>query len=153
MRDTSRSGSGLADRLHSAAIQMLRRVRRDDERSGLTAARLSALSVLVFGGPMRISSLARAEQVRTPTMTPIVAALERDGLVSRETDASDARAVIVRATPRGARLMAEGRARRVALLASELRRLSPAERRTLDQAGRILHRLFGADGGTRRRRP
>jgi DNA-binding MarR family transcriptional regulator len=102
--------------------------------------------VLAFGGPMRITSLARAEQVRTPTMTPIVAALERDGLVTRARDASDARAAILRATPRGARLMAEGRARRVALLASDLDRLSPAERRTLDRAAAILQRLFAPDG-------
>src|SRR5262245_2475270 len=76
----------LADRLHSFAIHLLRRVRREDERSGLGPARLSALSVIVFGGPLRISALAQAEQVRLPTMTPIVAALERDGLIEREPD-------------------------------------------------------------------
>lgn len=131
-----------ADRLHSAAIHLLRRVRREDESSGLGPARLSALSVIVFAGPIRISELARAEQVRTPTMTAIVAALERAGLVTRETDASDARAVVLRATARGTRLLAEGRSRRVRLLAGELRSLSAAEQQSLHDAADVLLRLF-----------
>ena len=139
----------LADELHSAAIHLLRRVRRDDESVGLSAARLSALSVVVFGGPIRISGLARAEQVRTASMTPLVAALERDGLITRESDPSDARAVILRATAKGAKLMAEGRARRVANLAAELRDLSAADRATLQRAARILTSAFTR--GTARR--
>ena len=136
--------SSLADDLHSAAIRLLRRVRREDEAVGLSAARLSALSVIVFGGPVRISALARAEQVQTPTMTPIVAALEHDGLITREVDPSDGRAVILRATAKGARLMAEGRRRRVANLADVLRPLGVAEQATLRQAAAILHRTFTA---------
>lgn len=131
---------GLADRLHSAAIHLLRRVRREDDRTGLSAARLSALSVVVYGGPLRISALARAEQVRTPTMTPIVAALEQDGLLVRVADPSDARATLVKATARGARVMNEGRARRVALLASELASLAREEQDTLRRAAEILER-------------
>ena len=133
----------LADRLHSAAIHLLRRVRRVDDASGLSPARLSALSVVVFAGPIRISALATAEQVRTPTMTPIVAALERDGLVTRESDTSDARAALLRATPKGARLMAEGRARRVAALAAELNELPPGDLTALERAVAILEGLPG----------
>ena len=139
----SRSPAILADRLHSAAIHLLRRVRRVDDASGLSAARLSALSVIVFAGPLRVSALANAEQVRTPTMTPIVAALEHDGLVTRESDASDARAALLRATPKGARLMAEGRARRVAALAAELNDLSETDLAALERAIGILEKLPG----------
>ena len=137
------SVTDLADRLHSAALHLLRRVRREDERTGLGPARLSALSVVVFGGPLRISALARAEQVRVPTMTPIVAALERDGLITREADPADARATLVRATPRGARLMAEGRARRVAAVAGMLRDLSSRERASVASAVEVLERRIG----------
>ena len=133
----------LADRLHSAAIHLLRRVRREDDVTGLSAARLSALSVVVFGGPIRISALARAEHVRTPTMTPIVAALEAEGLITRETDSSDARASLLRATARGARLMTEARGRRVALLASDLEQLPSSDRNRLLRAVDILERLAG----------
>jgi DNA-binding MarR family transcriptional regulator len=140
-RVPSDAQTALADRLHSAAIHLLRRVRRVDAAAGLSAARLSALSVIAFAGPIRISALASAEQVRTPTITPIVASLEREGLVTRESDASDARAALLRATPRGIRLMGEGRARRVALLAAELATLSAADRAVLDRAVGILERL------------
>jgi DNA-binding MarR family transcriptional regulator len=131
-----------ADRLHAAAIHLLRRVRHEDEAAGLGPARLSALSVVVFGGPIRVTALARAEQVRAPTMTPIVAALERDGLLTRAADAADARAVVLRATPKGRRLLAEGRRRRVRRLAADLRALDRDERRTVRAAADVLLALF-----------
>src|SRR5437763_14618229 len=86
----------LADRLHSAAIHLLRRVRRADDASGLPAPQLSALSVIVFGGPITLGALAAAEQVRPPTITKLVATLENAGLVEREVDAEDRRVVRVR---------------------------------------------------------
>jgi DNA-binding MarR family transcriptional regulator len=135
------SQAELADALHSAAIHLLRRLRREDEKTGLSPARLSALSVVVFGGPMRISDLARAEQVKTPTITPVVAALERDGLITRQADQRDARAVILRATTMGEKLMTEGRARRVAVLAAELRRLPLKDRTVLRRAATLLQQL------------
>jgi DNA-binding MarR family transcriptional regulator len=128
----------LADSLHSTSIHLLRRLRKADSATGLSPARLSALSVVVFGGPLRISDLARAEQVKTPTITPIVAALENDGLIVRETDLSDARAAVLRATPKGQKLMAEGRARRVAQLTIALRGLSASQRATLREATALL---------------
>lgn len=131
----------LAERLHSGAIHLLRRLRREDSATGLSPARLSALSVLVFGGPMRISDLARAEQVKTPTITPIVAALEALELITRVKDDQDARASVVRATPRGQKLMEEGRARRVAALAADLRRLTAEDRAVLARAAALLHEL------------
>jgi DNA-binding MarR family transcriptional regulator len=138
---TPRSVDSLADALHSAAIHLLRRVRRVDTESGLSPARLSALSVVVFGGPLRISDLARAEQVRTPTITPIVSALERGGLITREPDERDARAAILRPTAEGRALMARGRARRVAALARELRKLSAADRALLRRAAELMQQL------------
>ena len=91
-----------------AAIHLLRRIRKVDEASGLSAARLSALSVLVSGGATTIGGLARAEQVSAPTMSRLVSGLERDGFVVRETDEGDARAVRVRATAKGTRVLQEG---------------------------------------------
>src|SRR4051812_49977548 len=83
--------AALADRLHSAAIHLLRHLRKEDDASGLSAPRLSALSVVVFGGPLSLGALARAEQVRPPTMTRIVTGLQRDGLVTRKGDLRDRR--------------------------------------------------------------
>ena len=72
----------VADRLHSAAIRLLRRVRVVDNETGLSAPKLSALSVLHFGGAMSLSALAKAEQVRAPTMSKLVGDLEADGLIA-----------------------------------------------------------------------
>src|SRR5881275_3221952 len=101
----------LADRLHSAAIHLLRRLRRQDDASGLPAPQLSALSVIVFGGPITLGALAAAEQVRPPTITRVVATLEESGLVVRETDDADRRVARVKATAKGTRLLQEGRQR------------------------------------------
>ena len=82
----------MADRLHSAAIHLLRRLRVEDEALGISAPRLSALSVLVFAGPRRVGELAEAEQVEPPTMTRLVDGMERDGYVVRGPDPDDRRA-------------------------------------------------------------
>ena len=120
----------VANRLHSAAIHLLRHVRRQDEALGVGPAQLSALSVLVFGGPRRLGALAAAEQVKPPTMSRIVAALERLGLATGVTDPADRRSVVVQATTRGKRVLLRGRRRRVQALA---RRLETLERDKLDR--------------------
>jgi DNA-binding MarR family transcriptional regulator len=128
----------LADRLHSAAIHLLRRLRTSDDASGLSAPQLSVLSVLGFGGRMTLSRLAAVEQVRPPTMTRLIAQLSTTGLVRREPDPDDRRRIWVECTELGRRLMLEGRARRVAVLEADLRRLPPAEFRRLASALGIL---------------
>ncbi len=131
----------VADALHSAAIHLLRAVRKEDERSGVGPARLSALSVLVFGGAVRLTELARIEQVKPPTMTKVIAGLEASGLVKRRVDAEDARAVRLEATPRGTKLLQEGRRRRVERLAAALHELAPGEVAVLSRAAAIIERV------------
>ena len=133
----------VAEGLHSAAIHLLRWLRREDERSGLTGPRLSALSVVVFAGPVTLGELAAAEQVRPPTMTRLVHALEAEGLVTRERDAHDGRVTRLRATEAGRRLLAEGRARRVTALADQLAPLGADDRATLARAAALIERLAG----------
>ncbi len=132
----------VADRLHSVAIHLLRRVRRADAATGISPAELSALSVVVFAGPLTLGALATAEQVRPPSMTKIVKALESDGLISRVPDESDGRVAWLHATPKGEQIMRQGRSARVGLLAEWLRPLSRNERATLKEAGRILERAL-----------
>jgi DNA-binding MarR family transcriptional regulator len=103
----------LADRLHSLAIHLLRYARADDMATGLSAARLSVLSVLVFGGPRTVTDLAAAEQVAVPTMTRLLQGLEGDGYVRRRRDAADGRVVRVKATARGKRALESGRRARI----------------------------------------
>lgn len=135
----------LADKLHSAAIHLLRRLRREDDASGLPAPQLSALSVIVFGGPITLGALASAEQVRPPTITKLVATLEAAGLVKRAADPDDRRIVRVKSTARGARLLQEGRQRRVATLAASLAKLPAADRALLARAASVLEKIVRAE--------
>jgi len=132
----------LAARFHSAILHLLRRLAQEDRASGVTPARLSALSVLVFGGERTIGSLASAEGVTPPTMTRLVAGLVADGLVERTNHPTDRRAVTVRATEAGRARLLAGRDRRVAALRDLIAPLSPKERRRLDQATAIVERLL-----------
>lgn len=130
--------SDVADRLHSTAIHLLRRVRREDEATGLTGARLSALSVVVFGGPLTVGQLAAAEEVRSPTASKLVTELEALGLVTRESSLTDGRVTDVRATARGRWMLQAGRRRRVANLAARLADLGPDDLAVLERAADIL---------------
>ena len=132
----------VADRLHSAAIHLLRRVRKQDVATGEGPARLSALSVLVFGGPKTLGELAAAEQVKPPTMSRIVAGLERSHLVHIAKDPHDARRMRIRATAKGTKLLQKGRELRIAYLAGQLKKLGPEELSRLGEAVEILARLL-----------
>ena len=136
-----RSTEALAQELNSVAIHLVRRLRRADESLGVTPSRLSALSVLVFGGPRTLTDLAAAEQVSGPTMSRLVAALEAEGLVRRSAVPADRRASLLEATPAGKRLMHRGRLQRVARLSAELARLGRDDLRTLHSAVQILRSL------------
>lgn len=131
----------LATRLHAATLHFLRRVRTVDRGLPIGPAQLSALSVLVFGGPRTLGALAKAEHVKPPTMTRIVAGLEAAGLAVRQPLPGDRRAAQVRATAKGARLMARGREQRVTAVLELLAGATAAERATLSAAAEVLSRL------------
>jgi DNA-binding MarR family transcriptional regulator len=135
----------LADKLHSAAIRLLRAVRVADAETGLSAPKLSALSVLTFGGPQSLTSLARAEQVTAATMSKLVSDLEAEGLAVKRVDTADRRGLRIEATAKGRALMQEGRKRRLALLCSRLAKLSAAERKRLRSAADLMLRAAASE--------
>jgi DNA-binding MarR family transcriptional regulator len=132
-----------ADRIHSASIHLLRRVRQEDEASGVSPARLSALSVLTFRGPMTMSELAEAEQVTRPTISRIVDGLESAGLARREANTADGRSVYVDATGKGRRLLQRARRRRIERLAAEFGALSAGELEVVERAAELIERVSG----------
>ena len=140
-RRTTKRDLAAADHLNSAAIHLLRGLRPVDERAGLTSARLSALSVLVFGGPHTLGDLARAEDVRPPTMSGIVDGLERDGLARRTPHPESARSVVVAATPAGEELMRGARLARLDAIAAALAGLEPEAREAIRAAAPHLRAL------------
>jgi len=133
--------------LHSVALHLLRRARQDDASFGLSAARLSALSVLVFGGPQRLTRLAELEQVRPPTMSRMVQAMQNDGLVAVRTAHGDARAREIRVTRKGRRLLERARDARIGHLATLLDGATPNETRKIAEALVVLKALLAEAKG------
>ncbi|HXW92507.1 MAG TPA: MarR family transcriptional regulator [Terriglobales bacterium] len=134
----SEQAERVAERLHATAIHLLRRVRRRDTASRAGPAQLSALSVLVFGGPVTLGQLAAAEQVKAPTMTRIVAGLRRSGWVRLIPDPADARRVQVYPTPSGVGVLEQARKRRIGYLARGLARLKAKQLAVVGEAVEVL---------------
>ncbi len=128
----------MADRLHSASIHLLRRLRVRDRESGIGPAQLSALSVLVFGGPKSLAELAEIEQVKPPTMSRIVAGLEQSKLVKCQAAEQDARRIRIAPTAKGEKVMWEGRQRRVEMLAELLADLSASDIQKLGEIAETM---------------
>ncbi len=139
---TSPDIDDLAIRLHSAALHLMRRIRREDDATGVSAPQLSALSCVAFGTPRTLGELAHMEQVSPPTMTRIVAALEQQKLVTRTSPAADRRVSSIIATPKGRRMIEQGRDRRAAFLARHLAALPAADRRALSRAADLMLKIY-----------
>lgn len=131
----------LAEMLHRGAIGLLRGVKTADAETGISPPRLSALSVLVFGGEQSLKSLAEAEGVKPPTMSILIAELETLGLVRKASDPNDRRGVRISATQAGRKLMLAGRARRLAILNLRLQSLTGPEIVALTKAAPALLKL------------
>lgn len=134
--------SELAARLAGLSTVLQRHLSRADAGPGLTRARLSALGLLVMGGPRTLGELAAAEHVRPPTMTRLVHAMEADGLVAREPNPADGRSVVIRATLHGEEQLEHGRVRQIAPLADSISELDAPERQQLEGAADLLGRLL-----------
>jgi DNA-binding MarR family transcriptional regulator len=132
----------LAARWAGLSTVLQRHLARADAGQGLTRARLSALALLVLGGPRTLGELAAAERVRPPTMTRLVHAMEADGLVAREPHPSDGRSIIIRATPHGEKQLEQGRARQIAPLAESVSELDRSERLQLEDAADLMGRVL-----------
>ena len=131
----------VATALHRAAIRLLRTARVADDETGVSAPKLSALSVLTFGGPQSLKSLASAEQVTPATMSKLVSDLEAEGLLAKRADREDKRGLRIEVTAKGRALMEEGRKRRLALLNKRIAKLTRDERAQLADASALMMRL------------
>lgn len=137
-REAGGGGGAVAERLHATAIRLLRWVRVEDVAVGLSAPRLSVLSVLVFGGMRTVTELAAAEQVSAPTMTRLLQSLEAGGYVRRRRTRRDGRVVCVTATAKGRRALEHGRSARLRRIESLLAQLPPVEVARIGHAVRVL---------------
>jgi DNA-binding MarR family transcriptional regulator len=124
-----------------AVGQLLRRLRSEANPSGLNLSQIGALARLDQRGPMTTADLARVEAMKPQSMGSVLASLEQEGLVHRQTHPTDGRQVLFALTERG---MEERRQRRIAkrdwLLAATAR-LEPAELQTLVAAIPLIRRI------------
>ena len=148
-RASRRRETEVADRLHSAAIHLLRRARRTDPLTGVSPAQLSALSVLM-SGPKTLGELAAAEQVRPPTMSRLVSEMERAGVARKAVDRADARKVRVRATAKGLRALSRGRTMRIEAIQLLLSDLAPDDLANVERAVGTIERILGQRASARR---
>ncbi|MGA5821086.1 MarR family winged helix-turn-helix transcriptional regulator [Kitasatospora sp. NPDC094028] len=100
----------------------------------LSFTTLGVLHTLAGRGPLRLSELTASEQVTQPAITQLVTRLERDGLVRREPDPTDRRAVLVHLLPAGRAVVERRRADRVARLTALTAHLDAPRRRTVAAA-------------------
>lgn len=127
-----------AQSLNSGAIHLLRAMRTVDAAAGLTPARLSALSVLVFGGPCTLGRLAAAEAVAGPTMTRIVDGLVSLGLAERSVHPDSRRMSRIEATEAGHALMLQAREARIERIMAAMETLDARDRAALVRAAPAL---------------
>jgi DNA-binding MarR family transcriptional regulator len=150
----------MAEGIVRLRAEIIRRRGSEGETIGaeLTTPQALALRTIVLDGPLRMGALADALGVSVATASRTVDALAARGLVQRESDPGDARAVRVAPTGRGQREHAARRGRFVDALERLMDELSEHERRQLAESLETLNRLFGlreskisAGGGTRAR--
>lgn len=132
-------------RLYVALGRLNRTLRREVPDATVGHGALSALATLVDGGPLRAGALAEAEGISAPSMTRILASLEQLGHLRRTPDPDDGRAQLVAATDSGARLVTEGRSRRLVALARRMEGLDASTREQLLAALPALERLSAPD--------
>ncbi|MFF1831635.1 MarR family winged helix-turn-helix transcriptional regulator [Paenarthrobacter sp. NPDC058040] len=117
--------------------------RRLDPEGELTAAQLSLLSMISDGG-LRVGDIARNLGIKVPSATEQIIKLERAGLVTRQPDPHDSRAVQVVTTQAGIAAVESANHRRNAMVAELLQGLSGEEVESLAAALPVIAKLNNA---------
>lgn len=126
-------------------MRLARRLRAERDPGDLTLGRLAVLGRLERDGPATTSALAVAERVTPQSMARLVQYLIDAGLVERDQDPTDRRAVILRITEAGrTRVLRERRKREAWLAEAMATELTGVERDLLLLAVRLMDRLAGS---------
>lgn len=133
----------LADRLRPLLLQLSRQLRREAQKSGLSALDSQILMAIRQNPGAGISDLAQAEQMSRPTMSVHVKRLEAAGWIERESadGASDKRRVALALSEAGSQALAAVRRSRTDWLVNRLALMEPGELAALDAAVGPLDRL------------
>ncbi|MDF0531854.1 MarR family transcriptional regulator [Tsukamurella sp. 8F] len=127
-----------ATAVHYDLIRIIRTLRVHAGHGALAAGSASALFSVVYHGPLRTTDLAEREGVAAPTMSRIVAALERQGLITRMADPDDGRASLLVPTEDGRSYICGATSRKSQLMAAALERLDEEQRTELERSIGLL---------------
>jgi DNA-binding MarR family transcriptional regulator len=125
-----------------SAVARINRLATQRVPVNLPFAQARLLAAIEDQGTARISDLAELDHCSQPTMTTQVRKLEDAGLVSRATDPSDGRAVLISITEKGVAMLTQIRVARSAVIDPYLNRLAEADRQTLADAVRVMRNLL-----------
>lgn len=126
------------------AVTRLARLLRQEVQVTLTSSQASALSTITAHGPLTLGELAERERVAPPSITRMVARLEEDGYVERETDPEDGRVCRVMVTDAAEEMIAEARQRKAAWLLGRMQSLTSDDRDALLAAVESMETLAGS---------
>ena len=135
---------GLAEQFRPILLRLDLLVRRQSTQYALSRAQTSILHTLACHGRLRMTDLARLENVRVPTTSNSVSVIEAMGYVEREPDESDRRGVCVRLTDLGRARIEQVVADRDRDFAEHLGRLTGEHRELLSAAVPAFNALLDA---------
>lgn len=133
--------AGLDTALAASLERLVLLLRTMTPSRGLSMTAVTTLSELERSGPSRLTGLADYAAVTQPAMTQLVGRLRESGLVTRTTDPSDGRVVLVAITAEGEAELSIRREHRAAVLRGMLARLTPADRQALEDALPVIDTL------------
>jgi DNA-binding MarR family transcriptional regulator len=136
--------SALADQLISTMASIRRSGRlvgRPAELTELTGAQLDLVRLVRRRPGISVAEAASELRVAPNTVSTLVRQLKNEGMLVRRVDSSDRRVARLELTPDVARRVSRFRDRRVALLASAVAELEPAERRQLRATVELMQRI------------
>lgn len=135
---------GLATQFRPIMLRLDLLVRRQNSQYALSRAQTSILHTLACNDPLRMTDLARLENVRVPTTSNSVSVIEAMGYVERVPDESDRRGVCVRLTDLGRDRIEQVLQDRDRDFAAQLAALTPEHRDLLSAAVPALTSLLDA---------
>ena len=144
-----RPGRSQAERASALALQtrtlvgkLLRTLRDHTGHDDLSFSQMSVLLRLEKDGPATVSTLARAEAMRSQSMSAVVASLQAEGLISGSPDPNDGRQTLLSLTRKCRELIQERRAAKQDWLTRAIQeKLSAPEQDQLATTLKVLERL------------
>jgi DNA-binding MarR family transcriptional regulator len=142
MAKASDRAADMASELRIVLGKLKRRLREHANKGDMSLSQMAVLGYLDREGPSTVTTLARAEGVRSQSMGATVAALQEAGLVTGAPNPADGRQIMLSLTAKAREWIKASRAAREDWLARAIRsHLTPAEQEVLAKAAALIRRI------------